>query len=54
MLPGLGRLTLGWDAAKDLFLVKLNRIAHSELEKFVKEVKICRQKVVNTAEGNVR
>ena len=50
----MGRLTLGWDKANDRFLVKLNGLAHEELEKFVKDVRICRQKVVNTAEGNVR
>ena len=50
----MGRLTLGWDKAEDLFLVKLNKIKHSELEKFIKEVQICRQKIVRVAEGNVR
>ena len=54
VLPGLGRLTLGWDAPADLFLVKLNGMRHSQLEKFVKEVRIARQKVRHTNEGNVR
>ena len=51
---GLGRLTLGWDPANDRFLVKVNNIPHEELEKLVKDVRICRQKVVNTAKGEVR
>lgn len=51
---GLGRLALGWDLANNRFLVKLNNIPHEELRPFVKDVRICRQKVVNTAEGNVR
>ena len=54
VLAGLGRLAVGWDIANDRFLVKLNNIRHEELRPFVKDVKICRQKVVNTAEGNVR
>lgn len=51
---GLGRLALGWDLANNRFMVKLNNIPHEELRPFVKDVRICRQKVVNTAEGNVR
>ena len=54
VLMGLGRLTLGWDPANDRFLVKVNNIPHEELEKLVKDVRICRQKVVNTAKGEVR
>ena len=54
IIMGLGRLALGWDLANNRFLVKLNNIPHEELRPFVKDVRICRQKVVNTAEGNVR
>ena len=51
---GLGRLALGWDPAKAKYMVKVNNIKYEELRPFVKDVRICRQKVVNTAEGNVR
>ena len=54
IVAGLGRLTLGWDMEFARFLVKLNGIRHEELSPFVKEVRICRQKVVTTNEGNVR
>ena len=51
---GLGRLALGWDPANDRFLVKLNNVRYEELKPFVKEAVISRQRVVHTAEGNVR
>ena len=54
VLMGLGRLALGWDPAKAKYMVKVNNIKYEELRPFVKDVRICRQKVVNTAEGNVR
>ena len=54
VLPGLGRLTLGWDHDKAKFLVKLNGMRHEELKPFVKDVQISRNKVVHTNEGNVR
>ena len=54
VLFGLGRLTLGWDREANKYLVKLNNIRHEELEKFVKYVQICRQKVVHTNENGIR
>ena len=54
IVAGLGRLTLGWDMEFGKFLVKLNGMRHEELQPLVKEVRICRQKVVTTNEGNVR
>ena len=54
IVAGLGKLTLGWDMDTSKFLVKLNGMRHEELRPFVKDVRICRQKVVTTNEGNVR
>ena len=54
VLFGLGRLTLGWDVEANKYLVKINNIRHEELEKFVKYVQICRQKVVHTNENGIR
>ena len=54
VLIGVGRLTLGWDEIANQYLVKLNNIRHEELEKFVKYVQICRQKVVHTNENGIR
>ena len=54
IIAGLGKLTLGWDMALNKFLVMINGMRHEELRPFIKEVRICRQKVVTTIEGNVR
>ena len=53
--PGLhGMLELGWDPEPEIFYARLNQIPHYELDKYVRQVKICRQKVLHTDEGNVR
>ena len=31
--PGLGRMTFGWDLAKDKFIIKINGIPHEHLKK---------------------
>ena len=54
IIGALGKFTLGWDLEEDKFLFKINGMKYEELTPFVKDVKICRQKVTHTNEGNVR
>ena len=42
ILLGLGRLTLGWDMANYEFLVQLNGIDYSELNRIERQDSICR------------
>ena len=44
--PGLGgMLELGWNAEKEIFYARLNEIPHYELDKYIRETKICKQKI---------
>lgn len=42
-------LVIGWDLAADAVLFKINGVPHKDLEQQEKEVKICMNKVINSA-----
>ena len=55
-VPGLGRLSLGWDWFESKFYANLNGVPYAELPEFgAKEMlKISRRKVETTFDGDVR